>query len=467
MKMMKIKVPPIAFVGLGIIVLVSVLGSRSKSEATCNSTIGDSISCGEEIFNKEPNVSIQDDKQAGANAIASGDYPKAVQLLTKAWELKKDPETLIMLSNSKLRTQNLPIKSIALNIPGSQSTPLDIPTGMLKAVAHAQQQWNADPNHQWQLQVVLVDDKNDKTTAPDLANNVIKRGVLATIGSYSSAVTLPTKDVYQQNKTVLLSSSSTATTLTNPSSDTFFFRVCSNNTIAGKKIADYLKANKYTKIALFRTPGKPFSDSMTAALKENSPGLNIIKDMEFKGQGRAIDLLSKAKQAGAQAVVLIPDAYTSNDPERSRLLSIIRENNGALPIIGNEVVKDQTLFNYSKAQIEKIVISLPWHPSSQQTRTIDIPTFWGDRSQLDHRLAMTYDAAQVLIKALDILPKNQNLEDSRKEIQKTLSNPTFSISGITGNISFSGSERSQPTNSLVTPQCDSGTCKGFKPIVLN
>jgi eukaryotic-like serine/threonine-protein kinase len=465
---MKMRVPPIAFVGLAIILLLSFFGLRStKSETTCNSTIGDNISCGEEIFSKEANVSIQDDKQAGANAIATGDYPKAVALLKKAWEAKKDPETLIMLENSKLRTQNLPIKSIALSIPGSQSTPLDIPTGMLKAVAQAQQQWNADPNHQWQLQVVLIDDKNDKNAAPELATNIIKRGVLATIGSYSSVVTLPIKDVYQQNKTVLLSSTSTATALTNASSDTFFFRVCSNNTIAGKKIADYLKANKYTKIALFHTPGKPFSDSMTAALKESSPDLNIVKDFEFKGEGRAIDLLNQAKQAGVQAVVLIPDAYTSNDPERNRLLSIIKENNGVLPIIGNEVVKDQTLFNYSKVQIEKVVISLPWHPSIQQGRTFEAPSFWGDRSQLDHRLAMTYDAAQLLIKALDILPNNQDLADSRQQIQKTLSNPTFSISGITGNISFSGSERSQPTNSLVTPQCDSGTCKGFKPVFLN
>jgi ABC-type branched-subunit amino acid transport system substrate-binding protein len=463
---MKMRVPPIAFMGLAIAFVVAI-GWRSKSEPACNATIGDNISCGEEIFNKEPNVSIQDDKQAGAKAIATGDYSKAIQLLTKAWDLKKDPETLIMLENSKLRTQNLPIKSIGLHIPGSGSTPLDIPTGMLKAVSYAQQQWNINPSRSWNLQVVLVNDENNKTTAPALVNNLLQRDILASIGSYSSAVTLPIKDVYQQNNTVLLSSTSTATPLTNSSSDTFFFRVCSNNQIAGKKIADYLKANKHTKIALFHTPGKPFSDSMTAALKENSPGLNIVKDLEFKGEGRAIDLLNQAKQAGAQAVVLIPDAYTSNDPERSRLLSIIRENNGMLPIIGNEVVKDQTLFNYSKSQIEKVVISLPWHPSIQQGRAFETPNFWGDRSQLDHRLAMTYDATQVLIKALDILPTNQNLGDRRQQIQKTLINPTFNISGITGGIGFSGSERSQPTNSLVTPRCDSDTCKGFKPIVLN
>lgn len=463
---MKIKLPPIVLIGLAMAIGLFAITRTNKLDATCNSTIGDGISCGEEIFNKEPNVSIQEDKQAGATEIAKGDYNKAVEFLKRAWAAKKDPETLIMLENAKLATQNLPIKSIALSIPGSQSTPLDIPTGMLKAVAYAQQQWNLDLNHKWKLQVVLVDDKNDKTTAPELADRLLKRGILAGIGSYSSAVTLPVKDIYQQHKTVLISSTSTATTLIDPSSDTFFFRVCSNNKGAGKQMADYLKANKYTKIVLFHSPGKPFSDSMTAALKENSLGINIVKDFEFKGEGLAIDRIKEATQAGAQAIVLIPDAYTSADPERSRLLSIIKENNGILPIIGNEVVKDQTLFTYPKQQIEKTVISLPWHPTSQQNQSIETPGFWGDSNQLDHRIAMTYDAAQVMIKALDLLPISQDIVDSRQQIQKSLSNPTFGINGITGAISFIGSERSPSVTSLVTPKCDSGKCQGFKPIFL-
>jgi ABC-type branched-subunit amino acid transport system substrate-binding protein len=464
---MKIKMPPIVFIGLAVAIGLFAITKPNKLADVCNSTIGDGISCGEEIFNKEPNVSIQEDKKLGANEIIKGDYNKAVEFLNRAWANKKDPETLIMLENAKLPIQNLPIKSIALTIPGSQSTPLDIPTGMLKAVGYAQQQWNADPNHQWKLQVVLVDDKNDKTFAPGLADNLLKRGILAGIGSYSSAVTLAVKDIYQHHQTVLISSTSTATTLTNSSSDTFFFRVCSNNKVSGKQIADYLKANKYTKIALFHTPGKPFSDSMTAALKENIPGINIVKDFDFRGEGLAIDRIKAAQQAGAQVIVLIPDAYTSADPERARLLSIIKENNGALPIIGNEVVKDQTLFNYSKQQLEKIVISLPWHPSIQQSSTIELPSFWGDRNQLDHRLAMTYDAAQVLIKALDIVPLSQNVTDGRHQIQKSLSSPTVGINGITGAISFIGSERSQATNSLVRPNCDVSTCKGFRSISSN
>jgi ABC-type branched-subunit amino acid transport system substrate-binding protein len=147
-----------------------------------------------------------------------------------------------------------------------------------------------------------------------------------------------------------------------------------------------------------------------------------------------------------------------------RLLSIIRENNGDLPIIGNEVIKDQTLFNFSKQQIQKIVISLPWHPFTYMDSSISLPNFWGDKSQLDHRIAMTYDATQTLIAALDILPINLEINDARNQIQQKLSNSTFSIRGITGQISFTGSDRSQSIDSLVKPKCDNTKCEGFESV---
>jgi ABC-type branched-subunit amino acid transport system substrate-binding protein len=459
----KVKVPPIVFIGIAAATLFYAITRPAKLAPTCNSTIGDGISCGEDILLREPNISPQADKQAGANAIANNDYPRAIQFLNQAWAAKKDPETLIMLENAKLADRKVPIKSIAVTIPGSQSTPLDIPTSMLKAVSFAQQQWNADPNHTWKLEVVLVDDRNDKNYVSGLATNILKRGVMAGIGSYSSEVTLSAKDIYKSNRTVLISSTSTSSELTNKSSDNFFFRVCSNNEISGKQIADYLKRHKYTKIALFHTNGRSFSDSMTKALKANIQGIDIVKEFNFEGKGAANNYLQAAKQAGAQAIVLIPDAYTSEAPERNRLLSIVRENNGDLPIIGNEVVKDQTLFNFSSKQLQKLVISLPWHSSSYQNNTIALPDFWGNKSQLDHRIAMTYDATQVVIKALDLVPIDRDPHDARQQVQAIIKDPSFNINGITGEISFKGSDRSQPINSLVQPNCTATKCEGFQP----
>jgi ABC-type branched-subunit amino acid transport system substrate-binding protein len=460
----KLKIPPIVLIGFAAIIAGCFLYPRPTLDAACNSTQSDGISCGEEILLREANVSIQQDKQAGANAIANGDYPEAVKLLTKAWESKKDPETLILLENAKLATQNLPIKSIAVTIPASQSTPLDIPTAMLKAVAFSQQQWNADSNHQWKLQVVLVDDRNDKNYMRKLAKNLLKRNILVGIGSYSSEVTSEVKDIYQQHQTVLIASTSTSTDLTNTKPNNFFFRVCSSNKISGKEIANYLKSHRYTKIALVRTQGKKFSDSMTAAIIANIQGISIVEESNFEAKGKAIEIVDRAKKAGAQAIVLIPDAYTSDAPERDRMLSIIDANNGRLPIVGNEIVKDRTLFNrFNQQQLQNLAISLPWHPSSYRNNTIKQPNFWGNPDRLDHRIAMTYDATQVAINALERLPIDRDPISSRQEIQKIVSDPIFVIPGITGEISFIGSDRSQSINSLVRPKCDASKCAGFQP----
>jgi ABC-type branched-subunit amino acid transport system substrate-binding protein len=456
------KIPPIVFIGLtgASILLVRSIVTPSKLEAACNSIPGDGISCGEEILLPKAISGQQVDKQAGANAIARRDYPQAVELLTKAWDAKKDPETLIMLENAKLAGKNLPIKSIALSIPAFNSTPIDVPTAMLKAVAFAQQQWNAE-THQWKLQVVLVDDRNDKEYAPKLLDSLLKRGILAGIGSYSSVVSLPVKNIYQNHNTVLISGTSTSALLTNKNTDNFFFRTCANNEISGKQIADYLAAHRHMKIVLFRTIGGAFSDSMTTALKANLKGISIVKEFDFKGDISATAYLDRAKAAGAQAIVLIPDAYTSDNPERDRLLSIVRENNGELPIIGNEVVKDQTLFSFNKSQLQNLVISLPWHSSNSQNDEIVTPDWWGDRSQLDHRIAMNYDAAKTLIQSLDKLPIDLELNEGRKQLQKIIRDTN--IQGITGQISFTGSDRSQSTNSLVRPKCNDTKCAGFVP----
>jgi branched-chain amino acid transport system substrate-binding protein len=461
----KMKVLPIALIGLAGIVFWSMV-SRSPGIAACNSIQGDGISCGEEILLKESSVRPLDDKQAGANAIVNKSYAQAVIYLTRAWNAKKDPETLIMLENAKLASQSLPIKTIAITIPASGSTPLDIPTSMLKAVGFSQQQWNADPKHTWKLQVAIVDDGNNKYSAPSLVDSLLKRDILVGIGSYSSEVTSEIKDIYKQYRTVLISSTSTATDLTNNNPDNFFFRVCSNNKVAGKAIATYLKDHKYTKIALFHTSGKKFSDSMTAALEQNIQNIDIVKKFNFKRTGDPVDQLKIAKQAGAQAIVLIPDAYTSDAPERERLLSLIKIDNGDLPIIGNEVVKDQTLFTrFDDRQLQKLVISLPWYSTNYQNDIIVEPDFWGPKAQLDHRIAMTYDATQVVIQALDRLPADRKITDARSDIQKIIGSSTFSMPGITGEVNFIGSDRSQSINTLVRPKCRDRQCAGFEPAI--
>jgi eukaryotic-like serine/threonine-protein kinase len=264
-KVFGMRVLPVFLIGITISIVLMTQLFQPKLEAACNSVSGDAISCGEEILLQTPGQGLRQNKEDGARFIADGNSLEAIKLLTKDWETSHDPETLIMLENAKLMETDSLIRSVAVSIP--VSTP-PAPVAMLKGVSFAQQNWNRE-NHEWKIRLVIVNDENNRDKAVKLMKTLLKRGIYAGIGSYSSYVTLPIKDVYQKEHTVLISGSSSARELTNFNPDTFFFRLCSSSEKLTEKIANYLVRNNYRKIALFRTSGEPYSDSMTNELKEH------------------------------------------------------------------------------------------------------------------------------------------------------------------------------------------------------
>ena len=162
--------------------------------------------------------------------------------------------------------------------------------------------------------------------------------------------------------------------------------------------------------------------------------------------------------------MLFPDAYT--DPiERDRVLSLIKANNGELPILGNEIIADDYLFKLEPKLINNLTISLPWHPSDLVNQTPNIlqttPNWWGTKDNISSRIVMSHDAASSILAALN----HTNSTFDSVELQKALSSPTFITDGMTGKIKFNGSDRSQSINSLVQPICSLTSCSGFKPAI--
>jgi hypothetical protein len=108
-----------------------------------------------------------------------------------------------------------------------------------------------------------------------------------------------------------------------------------------------------------------------------------------------------------------------------------------------------------------------WHPSILGSKKIDSPPYWGDPKQLDDQIVMNHDAVQTIIKALDQLPidKKENIFDSRRKIQKTLSDSAFKMNGYTGEISFIGSDRREAVGGLVKPLCNNDNkCEGYEAV---
>ena len=457
--------------GIGIIILLFLSYSIFRAVtpqplSACDTAQQDnqSLSCGEKVLLIPPGAKTRVNKQKGFDSIRDKNYSAAIEYLKTDWEVAKDPETSIALENAKLaRNKAKPIKTIAVVIPASQ-TPIFIPTSLLKGVAYAQSQWNQNPAHHWSLQVVIADDANDPERGKVVAQELIKRSdIIAVIGHYSSQVTSSVESLYQDATVVLISATSTANSLTNDRTDTFFFRTCSSNVVAGRIMAQ-IWAKKHQKIAIFYTPDKKFSESIRGAFLDHLQSVKVVKEFSLSNPTNAKTEIEQAKKLGATGIVLLPDAYT--DPiERDRVLSLIKANNGELPILGNEIIADDYLFKLEPKLISNLTISLPWHPSDLVNQTSNMlktaPNWWGTKDNISSRIVMSHDAASSILAALN----HTNSTFDSVELQKALSSPTFMTDGMTGKIKFNGSDRSQSINSLVQPICSLTSCSGFKPAI--
>jgi ABC-type branched-subunit amino acid transport system substrate-binding protein len=443
----------IAIAGICLYLAISLSHCGQQStESICDAAQNlDRLSCGQNIIlTPADGGQSQPDKIAGFAAFKQKDFSKAINYLKKDWEATKDPETLIALSNATiLRDRPTNVKTIAVVVPRSGS-PVFIATSIIKGAAAAQQEWNNNQNHQWKLLLALADDSNQPESGKKIAAELVKhQDVLATLGHYSSTVTVEVKDIYQQAKTVLLSATATADELTDPDEEdpnNYFFRVLGSTQVSAHHLAQKWAIAK-DKIALFYTPDKKYSASFRKAFFSHVPKESVVQEFDLSNLHDAVQELAAAKAAGAKAIVLIPDAFTTAN-ERSRVLAVIKANQGELPIFGASPVRDAFLFKLNPQSLKNLIITIPLHPSDRQfidaARLNQAPNWWGVKSQLHERIINSFDGMQILLAALD-------KSTDRKTVRQTIAAPGFSVQGITGKISFNGSDRAQKIDSLVTP----------------
>ena len=128
-------------------------------------------------------------------------------------------------------------------------------------------------------------------------------------GAAASGVTTAILPIADEHETVLISSISTADTLTNASS--YFFRNVPRNAVQGQTAAEYLAGrNGISSVAIFNENDE-YGVNLASSFKENSinNGMSIVfessylsTDTDFRSQ------LTRIKESGAQAV-FVPGNY--------------------------------------------------------------------------------------------------------------------------------------------------------------
>lgn len=455
--------------------------------------LGDNISSGEEILDT---TSAQRFKQRGVEFMAAcqtpwrdnfaifsqktwqrwqkcwwskTNYQEAVNFFSKSWqEEDKHPETLIYLNNALLEATKSDYYTIAVAVPivrnkdGSVKN-RELAQEILRGIAHAQTEVNLDLFQDKDvingksikgngLKVIIADDANIPSEAIQRAKALVKeRDILGVVGHYASDMTIPTVDIYNRNKLVLISYGSTTEELTEHPRD-FFSRTVASAKIEAQSLVDYLVENGYQKAAGFYNPESPFTHSFWQEFKQhftNQGGelVHIKHDDISKPNFDAKQAIEEIRQTQDTAIVLIPDGQVTD--AFTNAIDMIKENNGRNVIVGSwALARPKTLALENPDLFENLVVSVPWHQVNTANPQVnqDAQTLWGKSNSLTALYALVYDATRGLITAIE---KQKN--PTRRGMQETLRSDDFSAEGVTGNIEFepSNGNRKNPSRTLV------------------
>jgi|GEM_PF-605769 len=391
------------------------------------------MSLGEKLLTKDfshLNTSGRTALYEGANAFARCEFSAAKQKFQQTLALdKNNPEALIYYNNSQAIARKH--FKIAVSVPLGNKP--DIAWEILRGVAQAQskinQQGGIKNKH---LLVQIVSDDNDPYIVKQVAKQlVVDEKILAVIGHNDSNSSLTAANIYQQNKLVAISPTSSSTKLSGIGS--YILRTIPSVSLLASNLADYASSKSLTKVAICSdttdSASKSFVQEFRFQIKENGGAIKQI-DCDFSQNNYQADLMvNEAISQGANAILVAPSV---NNLEQA--IEIAQANQQRLPLMGNHSLYTNTTLELGKNAIAGMVIPTPWlsNPQANSNFSQASEKYWG--GDVNWRTAMAYDATEAII---------QGLQTSRTRLglQSTLTEPNFEVKGATGKFHFEQGDR--------------------------
>jgi branched-chain amino acid transport system substrate-binding protein len=397
------------------------------------------------------------DKQAGIEAYGAGDFATATAKFKSSLATNRnDPETWIYLNNASAIASGDFVK-IAVSVPIGGN--LNVAKEILRGVAQAQHEINQSGGVGGNLVLVeIANDNNDPEIGKQIASELVNDSqVLGVVGHNDSNVTMAAASVYQQGGLVAISPTSVASNLSGIGN--YIFRTTTSTRVLADTLARHAVESAHkSKIAIC-------SDSRAAASTSFKEELTIaVFDRGGKVTNTACDFAnpnfnpdeipSLAIGDGADAIVLAP----SIDRVR-RALEVARANQGRLTILGSQAMYVFETLKEGQGDTNGAILSVVWHPDavSETLFSTNAKKMWGGSGSW--RTATAYDATEAILIGLK---SGQN----REKLQKTLSDPNFSLEGATGDVRFqpSGDRIAKGVLVKVQPGKASGTGYDFVPL---
>lgn len=368
------------------------------------------------------------------------------QVNNKSIKMVNDPEALIYLNNTKIedKAKEKEIYTIAVPIPISKQP--DESLEILRGVAQAQNEFNClsenKLNIKFFLKVAIASDNDDPEIAKKLAKKLAKNPhILGVVGHRSSSVTIEARKIYNDQKLVAITPTSSSVTLSKweGESDNYVFRTVTSDDLAAKELATYmLNILKKTKAAAYYTKGN-YSKSLTKefaiSVKE---GKGEVLGEPTKEKDELLvqpkhDLsnpyfltsssLNDIEAKGIDVLMFVPD----DDATLTKMLLLAKNNKKRLNFLGGDVVYNPKTLQEGGYEMVGTVLAVPWHIDANRDSDFvkESDKFWS--ADVSWRTALAYDATQALIEAI-------KKEPTRSGVRKALL--SNSIDGASGKVQF-------------------------------
>jgi eukaryotic-like serine/threonine-protein kinase len=473
--------------------------SEPPPNFACDYKIGDDFSCGEEsLFASSRNLTKE--KRLGIHAFKNKQYKQAINNFIQVRKKDlADPETLIYLNNARLEAElqaneisNDKVLTIPVIVPidGVDSA---LPEAILRGAAQYQDEFNKKgPNS---LRIIIADDHSRPANAKLIAEKLVENSeFLGVLGHYASEVSQIGWEAYK-NKLAFVSYGSTSQKLScisdNPEcKENIFFRTVPTTEITAVVLARYLNNlssyNRNQHIAVFYNPASLFSRDLAESFKSKlGNGKVILQEDVCQTQFDVESILNQMEQQKVNIVALFPDGGTCGTSRRN-IISLINEKRrrdeqsrtsnretsilGSWSVLGADTLNDD---RFMREAVKHLAVFSPWDPwtskknGESQEFLKNANKLWLSKNDaqmlretaiFEHGIisgvtATTYDAMQALVTAIENSRKFSR--PTREQVRKTLSSPNFSAKGVTGKISFNGSDRREEIGGLITviPSC--------------
>ncbi|MDG4594930.1 MAG: branched-chain amino acid ABC transporter substrate-binding protein [Candidatus Contendobacter sp.] len=222
------------------------------------------------------------------------------------------------------------------------------------------------------IEVVTEDDGGDARTASLAAQRLTTKGVAAVVGTYGSAVTEASQNIYDEAGIPQIANGSTAIRLTEKGLKKFF-RTAPRDDEQGRMAAQTIEKLGFKKVAILHDSSayaKGLADEANALLKKKGTEV-VFFDALTPKESDYTAILTKLKGANPDVVL-----FTGYYPEAGLLLKQKKGMNWNVPFIGGDATNNVDLVKIAGKAAEGFYFLSP--PQPQDLDTPDAKAFLAD-----------------------------------------------------------------------------------------